>query len=115
MTHVLDSARIDVRHKAGWKVVRVIEGIGYIVILYERTGTSDSDVILDPAGIGKLNSSIPVEYMKMIADDIGKRGTLPPTFILPPVKTDEEKLSRDVAIGVIKKYFGDVSIRINTK
>jgi hypothetical protein len=115
LTSILDSARVDVRHKAGWRVVRVIEGIGYIVVRYEKPGTADFDVILDPTGIAKLNSSIPVEYMKMISDDIGKTGTVRPTFILPPVKTEEEKQSRDVAIGVVKKYFGDISIRINTK
>jgi hypothetical protein len=92
VTPMLDSARIDVRHKAGWKVLRIIEGIGYTVIRYERTGASDFDVILDPTGIGKLNSSIPVEYMKMISDDIGKTGIIRPTFILPPVKDSETSM-----------------------
>jgi len=104
--------RIDNRQKAGWRVVKAIEGIGYSVIHYERSGINDFDLIFNATGVGKIDSHDPEVYLKEIADMVEKNGMINPTYVLPKVNTGGEKILRDVAVEVIEHRFGAHNVRI---
>lgn len=113
MAQKYTEVRIDNKQKAGWKVTETIEKIGFSIVRYERSGVYDNDVILNQAGVGKLDSHNPAEFLNEIAKLVDEKGIIQPVYVLPRAKSGSEKLLRDVAVRVIEKHFGAQNVRID--